>query len=39
MPKPNTAPNIVDIAAGSDDFQLLVRALTVTNLVHTVRAT
>ena len=37
MPKPNTAPNIVDIAAGSDDFQLLVRALTVTNLVHTVR--
>ncbi|MEM7547915.1 MAG: fasciclin domain-containing protein [Pseudomonadota bacterium] len=30
-------PNIVDIAAGSDDFQLLVQALTATNLVDTVR--
>ncbi|MEM9262983.1 MAG: fasciclin domain-containing protein [Pseudomonadota bacterium] len=37
MPKTKNAPNIVDIAAGSDDFQLLVRALSAANLVHTVR--
>ena len=37
MPKTDKAPNIVDIAAGSDDFQLLVRALSAANLVHTVR--
>ncbi|MEM7523656.1 MAG: fasciclin domain-containing protein [Pseudomonadota bacterium] len=31
------AVNIVDIAAGSDDFQILVQALTATDLVDTVR--
>ncbi|MEL7011916.1 MAG: fasciclin domain-containing protein [Pseudomonadota bacterium] len=38
MSKTKTAPNIVDIAAGSDDFQLLVKALSAANLVHTVRS-
>lgn len=30
-------PNIVDIASGSDDFNLLVQALTAANLVNTVK--
>lgn len=34
---PAPAPNIVDIAAGSDDFNILVRALSTANLVETVR--
>ena len=37
MSNTNTAQNIIDIASGSDDFQLLVRALSATNLVDTVR--
>ncbi|MEO0360415.1 MAG: fasciclin domain-containing protein, partial [Pseudomonadota bacterium] len=35
--EPPAAPNIVDVAAGSDDFQILVQALTAANLVDTVR--
>ncbi|MEM6385481.1 MAG: fasciclin domain-containing protein [Pseudomonadota bacterium] len=37
MPKKKSAPNIVDIAAGSHDFDLLVRALDAAGLVDTVR--
>jgi serralysin len=33
----STPPNIVEIAAGSDDFNLLVQALTAANLVTTVQ--
>ncbi|WP_159808593.1 fasciclin domain-containing protein [Litoreibacter roseus] len=33
----SSAPNIVDIAAGSDDFNLLVRALSTAGLVETVQ--
>ncbi|MEO0362734.1 MAG: fasciclin domain-containing protein, partial [Pseudomonadota bacterium] len=33
----SAAPNIVDVAAGSDDFQILVQALTAADLVETVR--
>ncbi len=33
----NELPNIVDIAAGSDDFNLLVKALSAAGLVETVR--
>lgn len=36
-PLPAPAPNIVDIAAGSDDFNILVQALTAANLVDAVR--
>ncbi|MEM9430608.1 MAG: fasciclin domain-containing protein [Pseudomonadota bacterium] len=37
MPKtPSEAPNIVDIASSSDDFNLLVQALAAANLVETV---
>lgn len=35
---PAPPPNIVDIAAGSDDFNILVQALTVTGLAGAVRA-
>lgn len=35
--KTETPPNIVDIAAGSDDFDLLVRALDAAGLTQTVR--
>ncbi|MEL7150793.1 MAG: fasciclin domain-containing protein [Pseudomonadota bacterium] len=37
MPGKKTGPNIVDIAAASDDFNLLVRALGAAGLVETVR--
>ncbi|MEL6793298.1 MAG: fasciclin domain-containing protein, partial [Pseudomonadota bacterium] len=36
-PEPESLPNIVDIAAGSPDFEILVQALAATNLVETVR--
>ncbi|MCV3274020.1 fasciclin domain-containing protein [Roseobacter sinensis] len=36
-PVAEPAPNIVDIAAGSDDFNILVQALTAANLVDAVR--
>ncbi|MEL7463719.1 MAG: fasciclin domain-containing protein [Pseudomonadota bacterium] len=36
-PEPEPLDNIVDIAAGSPDFEILVKALTATNLVETVR--
>ncbi len=36
-PEPDPAPNIVEIAAGSDDFNILVQALSAAGLVETVQ--
>ena len=36
-PEPEPAPNIVEIAAGSDDFNLLVKALSTAGLVETIQ--
>ncbi|MEM8811008.1 MAG: fasciclin domain-containing protein [Pseudomonadota bacterium] len=37
VPEPEPLPNIVDIAAGSDDFNLLVRALDTAGLTETIQ--